>query len=141
MKINEIMTGEVEVIRPEATIQEAAEKLRTLGVGSLPVCNGEQLVGMITDRDIAVRAVAAGRNPSATTVEEIMTSKVVWCFEDQTVEEAGQMMKENQIRRLPVISHDRKLVGILALGDLAIKTDAMRNVGETLQEISEVPSA
>lgn len=141
MKINEIMTEDVEVIQPGATIQEAAEKLRAFDVGSLPVCNGENLVGMITDRDIALRLVALGRDPGRTKVEEIMTAEVLWCFEDQTIEEAGRMMKENQIRRLPVISQDRKLVGILSLGDLAIKTDALEEVGETLQEISEASAA
>ena len=141
MKINEIMTQDVEVIQPGATIQEAAEKLRAFNVGSLPVCNGENLVGMITDRDIALRLAALGRDPGRTKVEEIMTAEVLWCFEDQTIEDAGRMMKENQIRRLPVISHDRKLVGILSLGDLAIKTDALEEVGETLQEISEAATA
>lgn len=141
MKINEIMTEEVEVVQPGATVQEAAEKLRAFDVGSLPVCNGENLVGMITDRDIALRLAALGRDPSRTKVEEIMTDEVLWCFEDQTIEEAGRMMKENQIRRLPVISHERKLVGILSLGDLAIKTDALEEVGETLQEISEAAPA
>ena len=141
MKINEIMTQDVEVIQPGATIQEAAEKLRAFNVGSLPVCNGENLVGMITDRDIALRLAALGRDPGRTKVEEIMTAEVLWCFEDQTIEEAGRMMKENQIRRLPVISHDRKLVGILSLGDLAIKTDALEEVGDTLQEISEAAPA
>jgi CBS domain-containing protein len=141
MKINEIMTCGVEVIQPEATVQEAAQKLKEFEIGSVPVCDGERLVGMITDRDIAIRLAAEGKDPATVAVKRIMTPDVLWCFEDQTVEEAGRMMKENHVRRLPVISHDRRLVGILTLGDMAVRTNALRAVGQTLQEISEAAPA
>ncbi len=141
MKINEIMTCGVEVIPPEATVQEAAQKLKEFEIGSVPVCDGERLVGMITDRDIAIRLAAEGRDPATVPVKRIMTPEVLWCFENQTVEEAGRMMKENQVRRLPVISQDRRLVGIVTLGDMAVRTNALRAVGETLQEISEAAPA
>ena len=141
MKINEIMTCDVEVVRPESTVQEAAQKLKEFEIGSVPVCDGESLVGMITDRDIAIRLAAEGKDPATVPVKRIMTPEVVWCFEDQTVEEAGRMMKENHVRRLPVISHDRRLVGILTLGDLAVRTNSLQAVGETLQEISEAAPA
>lgn len=139
MKVNEIMTADVEIIRPESTIQEAAQKLKTLEVGSLPVCNGRRLVGMITDRDITIRVVAEGMDPASTRVDQVMSPDLVWCFEDETLEEAEAKMMQKQIRRLPVISRDKELVGILAVGDIAIKTDEMAKVGETMREISELP--
>lgn len=139
MKVNEIMTADVEIIRPESTIQEAAQKLKTLEVGSLPVCNGRRLVGMITDRDITIRVVAEGMDPASTRVDQVMSPDLIWCFEDETLEEAEAKMMQKQIRRLPVISRDKELVGILAVGDIAIKTDEMAKVGETMREISELP--
>jgi len=137
MKINEIMTTDVEVVPPDSSIRDAAQKMAKLDVGALPVCDGERLIGMLTDRDIAVRAVAEGRDPDSTTVRDCMSPKIIYCFEDQSLEEARQVMEEKQIRRLPVISRDKQLVGILAIGDLAIKTDEIRQVGQTLQEISQ----
>jgi CBS domain-containing protein len=103
MQLNRIMTEYVEVIAPEMSIQEAAEQMRSLDVGVLPVCNGGRLVGMLTDRDLAVRAVVDGRDPKSTTVEEIMTRQIAFCFEDQDIEEAERVMEKNQIRRLPVL--------------------------------------
>lgn len=141
MKINEIMTAEVEVIRPDRSVREAAQLLRDLEVGSVPVCDGERLVGMITDRDIAIRIVAEGLDPEKTEVAQGMTPQVHWCYEDQSLEEAEEMMKSKQIRRLPVISREKRLVGILTLGDLAIKGEDPELVGETLQEISEIAPA
>lgn len=135
------MTANVEVIPPDRSIREAAQLLRDLEVGSLPVCNGDRIVGMITDRDIAIRIVAQGLDPEKTSVATGMTPQVVWCYEDQSLAEAGEIMKREQIRRLPVISREKKLVGILTLGDLAIKGEDPENVGVTLQEISEISPA
>ena len=137
MKINEIMTTDVEVIPPDSSIRAAAQRMAKLGVGALPVCDGERLIGMVTDRDITVRAVAEGLDPDQTPVRDCMSPKIVYCFEDQSLEEARNVMEEKQIRRLPVISRDKQLVGILAIGDLAIKTDEVQQVGHTLQEISQ----
>ena len=136
MQLNRIMTEYVEVIAPEMSIQEAAEQMRSLDVGVLPVCNGGRLVGMLTDRDLAVRAVVDGRDPKSTTVEEIMTRQIAFCFEDQDIEEAERVMEKNQIRRLPVLDHDNRIVGIVSLGDLAIKDDENR-AGVTLERVSE----
>ncbi|HWB05859.1 MAG TPA: CBS domain-containing protein [Verrucomicrobiales bacterium] len=141
MNVNQIMTADVAVVRPETTLQEAAQQMRTLGIGCLPVCDGDRLVGMLTDRDIALRAVAEGLTPAETAVSRCMTPEVRWCYEDQSIEEAQQMMKKRQVRRLPVISREKRLVGILTLGDLAIKTDATTEVGETVREISELAPA
>jgi CBS domain-containing protein len=136
MQLNRIMTEYVEVIALEMSIQEAAEQMRTLDVGVLPVCHGGRLVGMLTDRDLAIRAVADGRDPKITTVEEIMTRQIASCFEDQDIEEAERVMEKNQIRRLPVLDHDNRIVGIVSLGDLAIKDDENR-AGVTLERVSE----
>jgi CBS domain-containing protein len=137
MQLKEIMTREVNVIPPEATLKKAAEKMKNLDVGPLPVCDGEWLVGMLTDRDIIIRAVAAGRDPSTTKVRDVMTPEVVYCFEDQNVEEAAQLMEENQIRRLPVLNRNKWLVGIVSLGDLAVDTGDRQLVGKVLEQVSE----
>jgi len=137
MQIKDVMTSNVEVIHPDAMLQDAAKKMRDLDVGSLPVCDGQRLVGTLTDRDIVVRAIAEGRDPTATPVRMAMTSEVIYCFEDQAVEEAAKLMKEEQIRRLPILNRDKRLVGIVSLGDLAVDTGDKRMVGETLTKVSE----
>jgi CBS domain-containing protein len=136
MKLKEIMTKHVEAVAPDTPIQEAAGRMRSLDVGVLPVFKGDRLVGMLTDRDLTLRAIAEGKDPKTTTVQEAMTADVAYCFEDQEVEEAGRIMKENQIRRLPVLNRDKLLVGIVSLGDLATRADEKR-AGETLEKVSE----
>ena len=136
MQLNRIMTEYVEVITLEKSIQEAARQMRSLDVGVLPVCDGDRLVGMLTDRDVTIRAVADGRDPKTTTVEEAMTRQVVYCFEDQDIEEAERVMEKHQIRRLPVLDRDKRIVGIVSLGDLAVKNDENR-AGVTLERVSE----
>ena len=137
MQLKEIMTAAVEVIRPDSSIADAAKKMRSLDVGSLPVCDGERLVGMITDRDITIRATADGRDPNNTLVRDCMSPEIVYCFEDQSAEEAERLMQEKQIRRLPVLTREKQLAGIIALGDLATKIDDVQQVGRTVREISE----
>jgi CBS domain-containing protein len=136
MRIKDVMTHEVEVIHPDATIEDAAAKMDALNVGSLPVCDGDRVLGIITDRDITVRATAAGGNPSATRTRDVMTTGIKYCFEDQDVGEAAEMMREAQIRRLIVLNRNKRLVGIVALGDLAVDTDE-RLAGRTLKQVSE----
>jgi CBS domain-containing protein len=132
------MTQGCECIGPDATIQEAAQKMRDLGVGPLPVCGeNDRLIGMITDRDITIRAVAEGEDPCSACVRDVMTPDIVCCFEDQDIEEAAQMMEQKQIRRLVVLNRDKRLVGILSLGDLAVQTRDERLAGEALERISE----
>jgi CBS domain-containing protein len=137
MQLRDIMTPGVEVIAPEATLQQAAQKMSRLDVGPLPVCDGEQLVGMLTDRDITVRAVAEGCDPTTTTVREAMTPDIVYCFEDQEVQEATSLMEQYQIRRLPILNRNKRLVGIVSLGDLAVNTKDPRQAGEVLEQVSE----
>jgi CBS domain-containing protein len=132
------MSRNVECIGPEQTIREAARKMKDLDVGPLPVCGeGDRLVGMITDRDITVRATAEGRDPSTTSVREVMSEGVHYCFEDDDVEAAARRMQDEQIRRLVVLDEDKRLVGIVALGDLATEGDDTRRTGEVLERVSE----
>lgn len=137
MKVKDIMTPNAECISPDASLEDAARRMRELDVGPLPVCGQDRLVGMITDRDIAVRAVAEGRDPKTTHVSDVMTEKVVYCFEDQGLEEAAQIMREKQIRRLIVLNRDKRMVGIVTLGDLATESGDRQHVGEVLQDVSE----
>ena len=132
--IQQIMTRGVEVIQRDATIQHAAERMRALDVGSLPVADGKALAGMITDRDITVRGVAAGMIPQEALVSDVMTEEVRWCQETDTVEQVLEQMGDAQVRRLAVLNEAREVVGIVALGDLATRQSA--DTDETLREIS-----
>ena len=138
MQVKDIMTPGVECVRPDDTLQNAARKMRDLDVGPLPVCgDDDRLAGMITDRDITVRAVAEGKDPTTTRVREVMTQEIIYGFEDQDVEEAARIMKERQVRRLVVLNRDKRLVGIVSLGDLATETGDREKSGEVLQDVSE----
>ena len=137
MKLREVMTQNVEVAELTMNLQEAATKMKTLNVGSLPVRQGTQLVGMITDRDITILGVAEGGDPIKTTVSAVMTANLVYCFEDQEVQEAVQVMAEKQIRRLPIVNRDHQLVGIVSLGDLAVDVGDKDLTGKALEEISQ----
>jgi CBS domain-containing protein len=137
MKLREVMTQNVEVAELTMNLQEAATKMKTLNVGSLPVRQGTQLVGMITDRDITILGVAEGGDPIKTTVSAVMTANLVYCFEDQEVQEAVQVMAEKQIRRLPIVNRDHQLVGIVSLGDLAVDVGDEDLTGKALEEISQ----
>jgi CBS domain-containing protein len=135
MRVGEVMTRDVAVVSPYATLREAARRMDNLNVGALPVCDGRRLVGIVTDRDIVVRATAAGAAPDLTRVHDVMTDDVMWCFEDDDVEEAEEEMARVQIRRLPVVDGRKRLVGMLSLGDLA--TDRAPRADDTLRSISE----
>jgi CBS domain-containing protein len=137
MQLKDIMTPGVEVIAPEASIYEAATKMSHLDIGPLPVCDGERLVGMLTDRDITVRAVATGRDPLTTQVREVMTPDVVYGFEDQEIQDAARLMAQYQIRRLPVLNRREQLVGMVALGDLAVHMGTKPVPAEVLEQVSE----
>ncbi|MBE7157548.1 MAG: CBS domain-containing protein [Rhodospirillales bacterium] len=137
MKVKAAMTEKVEVVSPETLLQEAAQMMKSLDAGVLPVCDGERLVGMLTDRDMTVRAAAEGKDPKATHVSEAMSLEVVYCFEDQDVEEAADLMADKQIRRLPVLSRDKQLVGIVSLSDLAVEGTGKKNTGAALKNISQ----
>ena len=139
MQVSEIMTRDVETVAPDTSLQKAAEAMEAIGVGSLPVCDGQRLVGTITDRDIVVRAVAAGWSPVDTLVKDCMTEDVAYAFCDEETEEVLERMKVLQVRRLAILDRDKKLVGIVALGDIATEPDAAAEarVGAAVAEISE----
>lgn len=136
MKVSEVMTADVITISPDATLTEAARRMRRLDVGPLPVADGGRLVGMLTDRDIAVRATAEGRDPSATRVSDVMTRDVVCCFEDDEVLQAAHTMARYRKRRLVVVDASGRVVGIVSLGDLALRAQ-QDVVGEALLGISQ----
>jgi CBS domain-containing protein len=136
MQLREIMTTGVQLTDPAMKLKEAAALMRDGDFGLLPVGENDRLIGTISDRDITVRAVAEGRDPSTTTVREAMSEGIHYCFEDQTVEEAAEAMGQAQIRRLPVLNRDKRLVGIVALGDLATRPGAGARAGEALSGVS-----
>lgn len=136
MKISEVMTPHAKCIGPDSTLVEAARQMRELDVGSLPICENDRLAGMITDRDLALRGITESRDPRSTPVREVMSPGIVYIFEDQDVEEAARLMEVKQIRRLPVLNRDKRLVGIVSLGDLAVEAGTALS-GEALKEISQ----
>jgi CBS domain-containing protein len=135
MLIREVMTHDVEFVRPDETLQNAALEMRELGVGTLPVCENAGVVGMLTDRDITVRAVAEGRSPQTTEVRDVMSGEVICCYEDQEVEVAANLMRSKQIRRVLVLDRDKRLVGIVSLSDLALESPTPQRAGEILQDV------
>lgn len=137
MKLSEIMTPNVVILQPDDSLQSAAKKMRDSDIGFLPVCDGESLIGVISDRDITVRAMADGMDASIMLARDLMTTPPIYCFDDQDVSEAARVMEANQIRRLVVLSRDnRRVVGVVSLGDLARNETASRS-GEVLQKVSE----
>jgi CBS domain-containing protein len=127
----------VEVVNGNASLKEAASKMKKLDVGLIPVCDGDRLNGLLTDRDITIRATANGRDPSKTKVNEVMSTDIAYCLEDQAVDEAVILMEARQIRRLPILNQDKQLVGIVSLADIAVHVGDRDLTGETLEEISE----
>ena len=135
MKVSDAMTRDVRVANPNQTIQDADKMMLDVDSGVLPVGENDRLVGMITDRDIAVRAVAQGKGPQ-TLVREVMTDHVHYCFDDEDMDEVTRKMADSQVRRLPVVNRDKRLVGILSLGDVATSRDGADEAGEALSDIS-----
>jgi len=137
--VSQVMTRNARWIAPGESLQRAAQLMGELDVGALPVCDGDRLVGMVTDRDIAVRGIAAGKSPQTCHVDEVMSGDVRWCFEDQPLDEVMAQMGNSQIRRVPVVSHDdrHRLVGIVSLGDLATRLDgAEERVEQVVEQVS-----
>ncbi|WP_102398868.1 CBS domain-containing protein [Haloimpatiens massiliensis] len=136
MKIRDIMTREVATVNYEDTVERAAQLMQKYNVGSIPVCQGEKVIGIVTDRDIALRSVAKGQNVMRQYVREIMSSNPVTVSSNNDVHEASRIMSERQIRRLPVVENDN-LVGMVSIGDLAVEPKLSDNAGVALSNISE----
>ena len=135
MRIADIMTTDVRLLAPEDSIQQAACRMRDEGIGSLPVASGDRLVGYVTDRDLVVRGLAEGKD-SSSAISDVMTERILYCFEDESIDEVAGKMAKNQVRRLPVMTREKLLCGIVSLGDLATKGDN-EAAEEALTEISE----
>jgi CBS domain-containing protein len=137
MKLRDIMTKQVQEVPPEATLQEAAQLMKSIDTGALPVCDHHRLIGMITDRDITIRGTASGQSPQQAHVSDVMTNDLIFCYEDEDVEEAARLMEARQIRRLPVLDRSKRLVGIVSLGDIAVRQHNDALSGEVLEQVSQ----
>jgi CBS domain-containing protein len=138
-KVREIMSTNVTWVGPDISLQEAARKMRDLDIGCLPVGKDDRLIGMITDRDIACRAIAAGNDPARTAISEAMSKGVTYCFDDQDVGEAAHLMERKQLHRLPVLNRQKRMVGMLSLGDIGLQT-SHELTGEVVAAISQHPA-
>jgi len=135
-QLKDVMTRNVRVISPDTTIREAAQSMSEGDFGMMPVGENDRMIGAISDRDIAIRAVAAGKGPD-TKVRDVMSTGICYAFDDDTVEQAAKLMSERQVRRLPVVDRDKRLVGIVALGDFAVDRSEIKPAAEALSEISK----
>jgi CBS domain-containing protein len=135
-QLKDIMSADVQVISPDATIREAAQKMREGDFGMMPVAENDRMIGAISDRDIALRAVAEGKGPD-TKVRDVMSQGIAWAYDDDSVDHAAEIMSEHQVRRLPVVNRQKRLVGIVALGDFAVESSDLEPAAEALVEISQ----
>jgi CBS domain-containing protein len=134
MYVREVMTPDVVIASPDDTLQRAAEMMIDIDVGVLPVGENDRLVGMLTDRDITIRAVAAGKEPAECKVREVMSPEIRYIYDDESIEDAARNMTQLQVRRLPVLNREKRLVGIVSLGDLALKKKS--NAADALKGVS-----
>lgn len=135
-QLKDLMSRDVKVISPEMTIQDAAQTMSEGDFGMMPVGEDDRMIGTISDRDIAIFAVAEGKGPD-TKIREVMSDGIAWAYEDDSVEKAAKIMSEWQVRRLPVVNRDKRLVGIVALGDFAVESSEIKPAAQALSEISK----
>ena len=135
-QLKDLMSRDVQVISPDMSIQDAARKMRDGDFGMMPVGENDRMIGTLSDRDIVIRAVADGLDAD-TKVRDVMSEGIAWAYEDDSVEQAAKIMSEWQVRRLPVVDRDKRLVGIVALGDFAVESSDIQPVAEALSEISK----
>lgn len=134
-QIKDVMSPNFKWMAPDSPVSQVAQAMRDMDIGFMPLAENDKMIGMVTDRDITVRAIAEGKDPANTAAREVMTPKTYYCYDDQDVEEVCNNMGEIQVRRLPVVNRDKRLVGIVSLGDLA--QEASRpNIGQTQQQIT-----
>jgi CBS domain-containing protein len=134
MKIKDVMTHDVSFVTPDAPIVQIAQRMRDEDIGAIPVTENDRIIGMVTDRDIVVRGIASGSMETAT-ARSVMSPRVLYCYEDQSVNEILENMGEQQVRRMPVVNRDKRLVGVVSIGDLS--QASQRKAGESLKEISQ----
>jgi CBS domain-containing protein len=136
MKVKDAMHEGVTWVPPDAAITELAVKMRDEGIGSIPVGENDRLIGMVTDRDIAIKALADGRDPATLTARDVMSGPILYCRSEEDLDDAVRIMEDNQVRRLPVIDENKRMIGILSLGDIASST-AREFSGEVVQAVAE----
>lgn len=137
MKVRQIMSRNVQYVAPTTLTAKAAEKMRDLNIGFLVVLDDDRLAGTLTDRDIAIRSVAQGRDPRASRVKDIMTPTVFYCYDDDDIERVGEQMREKEVRRMAILNRNNELIGVVSLGDIARTSGETELAGETLAEIAE----
>lgn len=137
MNVGEIMTPAVDLVSPDMPLIDAAKTMRDDDIGFLPIGENDRLVGTLTDRDIAIRAVAVGMNPADAKVRDVMSPELVYCFENQDAGEAAALMADNQVRRLPVLNREKRLVGVVSIGDIATGTEHVGLAGATVEAVSQ----
>lgn len=135
MQIKDILSKDVEVVAHDTPIRDVARKMRDRDCGAIPVTDGDKMVGMITDRDIVCRCVAESKNLDDAKAEDVMTPNILYCYEDTDVEEVARNMADNKVRRLPVVNREKRLIGIVSLGDLAARAHKDQETGEAMEEI------
>ena len=138
MQAKELMTGKVQCIAPDTKIPDAAKQMKALDVGFLPVCENDRLIGALTDRDIVLRAIADGKDVKKCKARDVMTDDVFWCYDDQTADEVADYMAEKEVRRVLILNRDKRLVGVISIGDLA-KRGEEQITGETIKDIAAAP--
>lgn len=136
MTIRDIMTTEVKLVHPDTNIAEAASVMKDFDVGALPVVDGGEPMGMLTDRDIAIRIVAEGKDPKQVAVRDALSDGLTYAYDDQSLEEAAKLMEDHQLRRLAILDRDKNLVGMVSMGDVATRADTQK-AGEVTQEVSK----
>lgn len=134
--LKEVMTTPAQCLGPDTSLRDIAAKMKELDAGSIPICDKDRLVGMVTDRDIVIKTLGSGRDPEAVRAGDIMTSPIVYCFEDQAVEDVARIMEARQVRRLVVLSREKRLVGIVSLGDISLKGGSNEVSEEILEQVS-----
>jgi CBS domain-containing protein len=135
-QLKDVMSRDVKMVTPETTIREAAQQMRDGDFGMLPVAENDRMIGAISDRDIAIRAIADDKGPT-TAVREVMSEGICWAYEDDSVEQGATIMSERQVRRLPIVNRDKRLVGIVSLGDFAVDSADIEPAAEALSGISQ----
>jgi CBS domain-containing protein len=136
MQVKELMSKNIATVTPDTPITEVAKTMKDMNIGSVPVCEGDKVIGILTDRDIVLRDIAMGKNIEGVTAKDVMTAGVSTAKPEMDIHEAARLMSEKQVRRLPVVDNDR-LVGMLALGDIAVRTKLEDNAGDALSDISK----